>query len=144
MSKPAAPPEIVLLAALLPAGVDWWFVSVTEKYPKKPYVLFSDPFADETLTDPDLQRTLDTFTGSLFITYVDDTPGNVADTRQKVRSALSPSRRALYLSLSDARLTLKRSGPPSSIVEDDGEKPDENGRRPFFAVDEYTLTRTYI
>lgn len=131
-SNQTAPIVVEELAAL--TTMPCYFVNVTDKYPVKPYLLFSDPNVDEAAFEQDLSRSLDSFSSTLFVTYVDSTPGNVESSRAAVREAFGGK----YGLVVGGRF-VKRSRVSTPIVEADEGERDESGRLPFFAVDQFDL-----
>jgi hypothetical protein len=100
-------------------------------------VLISDPEAYARELDPDIPRT-ESYESVVFVTIVDGTAGNVANSREQVRALLNPG----GLSATLAGYRVKRiSGEVRGIQMDKDTPKDAYGFRPYFAVDAYRLVK---
>ena len=132
----AEPPIVTAIGAA--AGLPHFFVEVEgTNYPAYPYVLISDPEAYARELDPDIPRT-ESYETVVFVTIVDGTAGNVANSREQVRALLNPG----GLSATLAGYRVKRiSGEVRGIQMDKETPKDAYGFRPYFAVDAYRLVK---
>lgn len=132
----AEPPIVTAIGAA--TGMPHYFVEVEgTNYPPYPYVLISDPEAYARELDPDIPRT-ESYESVVFVTIVDGTAGNVANSREQVRALLNPGGLAATL----AGYRVKRiSGEVRGIQMDKDTPKDAYGFRPYFAVDAYRLVK---
>ena len=132
----AEPPIVTAIGAA--TGMPHFFVEVEgTNYPSYPYVLISDPEAYARELDPDIPRT-ENYESVVFVTIVDGTAGNVANSREQVRALLNPG----GLSATLAGYRVKRiSGEVRGIQMDKDTPKDAYGFRPYFAVDAYRLVK---
>ena len=138
----AAPQLIRELAAL--SELPCWFGQVTEDYPAKPYLLFSDD-SNITQIDPDLSGRLDTLGATIYMTVVDTTIANVVSTRAGVRATYGGDYGLEIDTVTGIGVRIKRSpGEGQPAAEDRQEEKDERGRYPCFAVDAYRVHTTHI
>ena len=132
----AEPPIVTAIGAA--TGMPHFFVEVEgTNYPVYPYVLISDPEAYARELDPDIPRT-ESYESVVFVTIVDGTAGNVANSREQVRALLNPGGLSAIL----AGYRVKRiPGEVRGIQMDKGTPKDAYGFRPYFAVDAYRLVK---
>ena len=132
----AEPPIVTAIGAA--TGMPHFFVEVEgTNYPSYPYVLISDPEAYARDLDPDIPRT-ESYESVVFVTIVDGTAGNVANSREQVRALLNPGGYSATL----AGYRVKRiSGEVRGIQMDKDTPKDAYGLRPYFAVDAYRLVK---
>ena len=132
----AEPPIVTAIGAT--TELPHYFVEVEgTNYPSYPYVLISDPEAYARELDPDVPRT-ESYESVVFVTIVDGTAGNVANSREQVRALLNPGGLAATL----AGYRVKRiSGEVRGIQMDKDTPKDAYGFRPYFAVDAYRLVK---
>ena len=132
----AEPPIVTAIGAA--TGMPHFFVEVEgTNYPVYPYVLISDPEAYARDLDPDVPRT-ESYETVVFVTIVDGTAGNVANSREQVRALLNPGGYSATL----AGYRVKRiSGEVRGIQMDKDTPKDAYGFRPYFAVDAYRLVK---
>ena len=132
----AEPPIVTAIGAA--TGLPHYFVEVEgTNYPSYPYVLISDPEAYARDLDPDVPRT-ESYESVVFVTIVDGTAGNAANSREQVRALLNPGGYSATL----AGYRVKRiSGEVRGIQMDKETPKDAYGFRPYFAVDAYRLVK---
>ena len=132
----AEPPIVTAIGAA--TGMPHFFVEVEgTNYPAYPYVLISDPEAYARDLDPDVPRT-ESYETVVFVTIVDGTAGNAANSREQVRALLNPGGYSATL----AGYRVKRiSGEVRGIQMDKDTPKDAYGFRPYFAVDAYRLVK---
>ena len=132
----AEPPIVTAIGAT--TELTHYFVEVEgTNYPPYPYVLISDPEAYARELDPDVPRT-ESYETVVFVTIVDGTAGNVANSREQVRALLNPGGYSATL----AGYRVKRiSGEVRGIQMDKDTPKDAYGFRPYFAVDAYRLVK---
>ena len=132
----AEPPIVTAIGAA--TELPHYFVEVGgTNYPPYPYVLISDPEAYARELDPDIPRT-ESYETVVFVTIVDGTTGNVANSREQVRALLNPGGLAATL----AGYRVKRiPGEVRGIQMDKDTPKDAYGFRPYFAVDAYRLVK---
>lgn len=132
----AEPPIVTAIGAT--TELPHYFVEVEgTNYPSYPYVLISDPEAYARDLDSDIPRT-ESYETVVFVTIVDGTAGNVANSREQVRALLNPG----GLSATLAGYRVKRiSGEVRGIQMDKDTPKDAYGCRPYFAVDAYRLVK---
>ena len=130
------PPIVTAIGAA--TGMPHFFVEVEgTNYPSYPYVLISDPEAYARELDPDIPRT-ESYETVVFVTIVDGTAGNAANSREQVRALLNPGGYSATL----AGYRVKRiSGEVRGIQMDKDTPKDAYGFRPYFAVDAYRLVK---
>ncbi len=118
-----------------------FYVQVPEdiKYPECPYLIIAE--STEFLNEQTLDRRIDAETVYLYISVVDSTPGNVINTRDKVRKLLNPNQYGQTLDLEPGiRMFIKRNPDMCQPVMVDTENSlDQSGRRASFAVDVYNI-----
>ena len=132
----AEPPIVTAIGAA--TGMPHFFVEVEgTNYPAYPYVLISDPEAYARDLDPDVPRT-ESYETVVFVTIVDGTAGNAANSREQVRALLNPGGYSATL----AGYRVKRiPGEVRGIQMDKDTPKDAYGFRPYFAVDAYRLVK---
>ena len=132
----AEPPIVTAIGAA--TGLTHHFVEVEgTNYPAYPYVLISDPEAYARELDPDIPRT-ESYETAVFVTIVDGTAGNVADSREQVRALLNPGGHSVTL---EGYRVKRIPGEVRGIQMDKDTPKDAYGFRPYFAVDAYRLVK---
>ena len=131
----SAPALVVDVAALVPQQV--YYVDVPEA-PAFPYLLLTvlDPFQGE---DTAISGVPDALVETLYVTMVDDSPGNVHELRQATRALLNPENRGAAVAGSWLKLA-----PLGTAIQPDRMAPkvQATNRYPFYAVDTYSVHRT--